>query len=254
MMSGLNLEPEDICKEKFKPWFEAGGWIVQDFTQPETRRTQIPKILKNLKKLGASDEIIDSVKSSFYGYAKSIMFPHDGEATRGAFMFCFDYKFHKITRYGIGVAKKDYDKYWSWHKPWFYLLIYAADRQMRYTHQLRDPIRAGYNVTTYGGYEYYNIEPACTPAGKLPGIPVKIPSELSALESIAWNISINRWAKNNFQGTYEPTNEDLNVALDLLNLRSHRPMGLMLRQIPNPLQGALLKKWRLRLSENQRYK
>src|SRR5664279_1325187 len=104
-MVGLNLVPEDICKEKFKPWFEAGHWIVQDLTQPDTRKTQIPEILADIESKGATSIVINKVSDSFYGYAKSIQFPHDGEATRGMFMFCFDYKYHEKTRYGIGIKK-----------------------------------------------------------------------------------------------------------------------------------------------------
>ena len=245
-MSGLNLEPEAICKEKFAPWFKAGGWKVQDMTQSETENYQFPQILAELQTLGASPEIRDLVERNLYGYAKAIELPHDGEATRGQFMFCFDYKYHKITRLGIGIKTDDYDKYWSWHKPWFYLLIYAEDRKMRYTHQLRDPLKAGYKVRFYGGFKYYNIEPDCVPVDKLPNVPVIIPSEISPMESIAWNISIDRWVSNNFEGSFEPTNDDLGAALKMLNLRSYNFMRLKLREIPNPLNSALLKKrpWR----------
>ena len=41
-MVGLDLSREEICKEKFKLWFDAGGWTVQDVTQPDIKKFQIP--------------------------------------------------------------------------------------------------------------------------------------------------------------------------------------------------------------------
>lgn len=227
-MTRFTLKPEEICKAKFKPWFDAGGWTVHDLTRAKSANFQIPEILANIK--NPSDKAF--LEPALYAYVKSVEMPHDGEAVRGRFMFCFDYKYHAITKYGLAIRKAAYDKYWSWKKPWFYVLQWAADRDKGYIHQIRDPVKAGYRVTHYGGHPYYNVEQDCVEAGPIPNIPVVIPDDLSSIDSLAWNIALNRWVESDFRGKYEPTAEERSKAVELLSS-------------PYPKGNIRLRRWKL---------
>ena len=205
-MPGLDLTGEEKCKRAFKPWFDAGGWTVQDYTDPESANFQIPGILSELHY--AADR--ERLRPKLYDYVKSRKFQHDGDATRGGFLFSFDYKYHAVSYAGLGIKKADYNKYWRLNKPWFYVLLYAEDKQKIYTHQLRDPDKACYKVTLYGGYEYYNVEDDCVEA-KFPDFPFTFPmltEEMSGIESIALIIAFGRWADNSFKAPFEHWTED----------------------------------------------
>ena len=205
VMSGLDLGGERKAKQAFDSWFKAGGWAVQDMTQSETEKFQFPDILVTFRKLGAPQQAIDYAAQNFYGYADAIKLPHDGEASRGNFMICFDYKYHKTIKFGMGVEQEAYDKYLSSNKTWFYLLIYVDDAKKRYIHQIQDPVKAGYKVELYGGKPYYTLPPTDYWEALEPNFPVEWPTfeGLSLRKSMALQISISDWAYNGFVGAFK---------------------------------------------------
>lgn len=200
-MSGLDLSGERKCKQAFASWFKAGGWAVQDMTQSETERYQFPEILDKLRKLGAPEDAIDFAGQNYYGLADAIKLPHDGEASRGKLMICFDYKYKNTIKLGMGIKKAAYDKYFSSNKPWFYLLIYVGDTKKRYIHQ----IKAGYKVAKYGGVEHYVIPSEDYWEASEPDFPVELPTldGLSIQQSIALTLALENWAYNGFEGEFK---------------------------------------------------
>jgi len=218
----FSLKDEEICKEKWQPWFNAGAWKVQYFTSPKSAEFQIPKGLP---------EKLDNLMRS---WAACLNFPHDGEAVRGQFMFCFDFKYHGNTSHGIWIMKADYDKYWSWRKPWFYVLVWADDRQKRYIHQIRNPVKAHYKIkslhTCEGSIDYYDIPDAhWIEAEKLPDMPIKIPANLSTVDSFALQLAINSWVENDFKGEFAVKDEDKYEAKKIL-ASTHPRMVVKLRK------------------------
>lgn len=218
-MTGLNLGPEDICKAKFKPWFEAGGWTVQEFTNKQSAEFQIPEVIKSVMSC-TKPEGLAIIEAELKKYAASMNFPHDGEATRGQFMFCFDYKsIQKSVNNQVLAVKEDYDKYWSWHKPFFYLLFYTQNTDKIYIHEIRDPIKADYQVRPLprykdgkivGSVSYYNVTADCVEL-KVPEVPItfpKPPEDMSIAESYAMIFAANRWADQGYRGKFEGWTED----------------------------------------------
>jgi hypothetical protein len=133
-------------------------------------------------------------------------------------MFCFDYKHIDNSSKGIWTIKKDYNKYFDLKKPYFYLLIYTADTDKIYSHQIRDPIKAGYddeNNGIYGTYRdiYYNIKKEDCVELSHTDVPIIFPKtidELSIVESFALMLAGNRWTEQGYKGEFEGyTDEDL---------------------------------------------
>lgn len=214
-MKNFDLIQENECIEKFKPWFEARGWTVQHFTNAKSAEFQISDVLNKIK-TRTNPEDLKSIDIELKKHAKSLNFPHDGEATRGAFMFCFDYKHIDNSSKGIWVIKEAYNKYLSWKKPYFYLLFYAADTGKLYSHQIRDPKEAGYedDDSIYGTYKdiYYNVTKDCVELSHADA-PITFPKpidEMSAIESFALMLAGNRWTEQGYKGEFEGyTDEDL---------------------------------------------
>lgn len=236
-MPYFTLEQEQICIAKWKPWFNAGDWTVQHFTSAESAEFKIPTVTQEIEHLTSINAAASKfIEIELKKYAKSMQFPFDGLAVRGRFMFCFDYKFKPNTSRGIWIQKADYDKYWSWHKPWFYLLIWAADQQKRYIHQIRDHIQSNYAVKDCEGsdgsiIEYYAIpESECLEADKTRDVPIKIPLEASDQESIAYIFAVNRWVESDFKSKFVVTNQDQLNAAEILRTRNPR-LKLLLRKV-----------------------
>jgi len=258
MSSGLSLVEEEKCKAIWDPWFKAGSWNVQLFTSGESAEFQIPKVIKNIKDKVQDSEALKEIESELLKYAKSLKFPHDGEASRGKFMFCFDFKFKRSTPHGIFVKKAVYDKYWSWHKPYFYLLIWANDKQKRYIHQIREPSK--YRVIwlpsakPYVDEEaYYDITEDCEEI-KIPDAPIKFPKpteDLSVVESYAIIFAANRWADNNFKGEFQINADDMQRARELLN-KSNREILILLLRDTKILKPISVKKLRKRIKRLKR--
>ena len=134
----------------------------------------------------------------------SVRFPYDGTAVRGALVIFFDYKLiKKSVRGQVFAVQEDYDKYWSWHKPWFYLLLYAENTGMFYTHQIRDPVKADYKIENLPHYDatgcqdgtvsYYNITLDSVEA-KYPEYPITFPvptEDMTDVESLALTIAFS---------------------------------------------------------------
>jgi len=189
-MSGLDLYGEEKCKKMWKPWFDAGGWRVQDFTKPETAKFQISDILNKIK----NSEDKEMLRPLLYNFLNCFDFPHDGEATRGRFTFCFDYKYKPDTRYGIWIKVKDYNKYWSYHKPWFYILVWAEDRQKRYMHQLCNPAKYPKCLLDY--YYYKIPDDDWWEPNPMLQMPIMVPENLSDVNSLAFIFAVNREPHN----------------------------------------------------------
>ncbi|MCL2643490.1 MAG: hypothetical protein FWD52_08300 [Candidatus Bathyarchaeota archaeon] len=214
-MKTFDLSAENICIEKFKPWFEDRGWTVQHFTNAKSAEFQIPDVLNKIKPC-TPPENLKFIEIELKKFADSMDFPHDGEATRGAFMFCFDYKYIDNSSKGIWVIKEAYNKYLSWKKPYFYLLFYAADTGKLYSHQIRDPKEAGYEEddSIYGKYKdiYYNLTKDCVELSHT-DVPITFPKptdEMSEVESFALMLAGNRWTEQGYKGEFEGyTDEDL---------------------------------------------
>jgi hypothetical protein len=231
-MSGLNLSGERKCKQAFASWFKAGGWAVQDMTQPETEKYQFPEILNELRERGAPTGAVEYAGQKYYGYAKAIELPHDGEASRGNFMICFDYKYHKTIKYGMGLEKETYDKYVSWKKPWFYILIYVDDTKKRYIHQIQDPKKRGYIVDKFGGVDHYIIPSTDYWEASEPNFPVKLPTleGLSTQQSIALTFALEDWAYNDFEGEFKGIQDNDLKRADAICHSSYPSIKLRMRK------------------------
>ena len=221
------LLPEEICKKKWAPWFERGGWTVTDLTQKESGQLQISELMAKLQPKLDSEKS-EYVKHALLTYLSNLHFPHDGDAHRGRFLFSFDYKYIKNSQYGIFAEKKDYDKYWSWRKPWFYILFYVEDRDKRYMHQVRDP--AKYERVLDGAY--YNVTKDCFEAEDYK-LPVKFPkptANMSEHESVALIFAVNEWCDNGCKGSIRITPEHLTKAQKLW-VEPHPILKVALREI-----------------------
>ena len=184
----FELNGERVCKAKWAEWFKAGGWIVQDFTKPESAKLQIAKFPVEYQ------QIIRDFLNCFN-------FPHDGEATRKRFTFCFDYKYHRSTPYGIWIEKEDYDKDFSYQKRWFYYLMWAEDKQKRFMHQLRNPINYKVKPVGEAGTPYYMIPDAdwVEPDNMLNKL-FTIPEALSDRDSLAFQFAVTQWVESGHHG------------------------------------------------------
>lgn len=196
-MSDFSLREEQICIEKWKQWFDAGGWLVLNMTQAKSAKFQIPKILDILHN---SDDRY-ALSNALYNFVNGLEFKHDGIATRGRFSFNFDYKYHQRTPYGNWIKKADYDKYYSWNLPLFYILSWAEDKQKRFMHQLRDP--AIYKAEPVGaeGIAYYKIPDSdWVEPDAMFDKQFTVPESMSELDSKAFIFAVNDWVKSGYHG------------------------------------------------------
>lgn len=213
----FELNYEQVCKAKWASWFKDGGWTVTDLTQKESGQLQLPALIDKLRPSFKDDNAEQVVKSELLSYLRNLHFPHDGDAHRGRFLFSFDYKHISNSGQGIFAKREDYDKYWSWQKPWFYLFFYVADRDKRYMHQLRDPSIAKYPLEWHG--IYYNVTRDCYEAEdyKMP-VTFAVPTaNMSELSSLALIFAVNEWCDNGCKGDITVTPKHLAKARPLLN-------------------------------------
>jgi hypothetical protein len=110
----------------------------------------------------------------------------------------------------MGLDKAKYDKYVSWKKPWFYVLIYVGDTKKRYIHQLQDPKKRDYEVEKYGGVDYYTIPPTDYWEAAEPDFPVKLPEldGLSPQQSLALSLALDDWARSGFSIEFKGFQDD----------------------------------------------
>jgi len=167
-------------------------------------------------------EQLSRLKKQLYDFIGWFDFPHDGEAVRERFTFCFDYKYKSNTSRGIWLEKEHYDKYWGYRKPWFYILVWAADRQKRFIHQLRDPTeyeveRVQTRSDSADKIAYYKIpdEDWWEPDNALDKL-FMVPENLSDIDSLAFQSAVNRWAESGHKGLPTITDKDRVEALKIL--------------------------------------
>jgi hypothetical protein len=229
----FELNGEQVCKAKWASWFKDGGWSVTDLTQKASGQLQIPALLNKIRPSVKDDEALSIVKRELLTYLSNLNFPCDGDCHRGRFMFCFDFKFIGNSKHGIFANKADYDKYWSWRKPWFYLFFYVADRDKRYMHQIRNP--AEYPQVLDGAY--YDVTRDCFEAEDYK-IPITFPiptADMSELESLALIFAANRWCDNGCKEEVAITPADYAEARPLLN-KSHPLISKVLRKSAKALK------------------
>jgi hypothetical protein len=216
----LDLSGEEICKNAFEPWFTAGGWKVEDFTAPKTAEFQIPEIVGSLK----NQDDKEYLEKALLEYVKAINFPYDGVAKRGKFEICFDYKFKHTIKNGLGIRKKDYDKYFSWKKPWFYLLIYVDDIKQRFIHQIQNP--KDFEIKYYGCIQHYVLPSETYWETAQPDFRVELPTfdeNMSIKESIALTIAFEECAYDNFTGKFQGVTKNELIRAERI-LESRNPM------------------------------
>lgn len=189
----FNLTPEERCKEHWEPWFKRGKWSVMDFTQPKSAQFQIPDLLKRLepymKNVQAAKAIINRELLTFL---VNLRFPFDGIATRGKFMFCFDYKFIRNSSKGLAIERDAYDKYWKWQLPWLYILLYANDKDKLWIHQIQDPSKLKLFAPTE--LDHYDVtKHSWQPIS--PEVPFAIEIPTSLEQAIAQILKINEFDK-----------------------------------------------------------
>ena len=189
----FDLSPEEKCKQRWAPWFKRGKWSIIDFTQPKSAQLQILDLLKSIEpymKNGQAAKAI--INRELLTFLVNLRFPFDGIATRGAFMFCFDYKFIRNSSKGLAIAKDAYDKYWRWQLPWFYILLYTNDKGKLWMHQIQDPSKL--NLFAHTELDHYDVtKHSWEPIN--PEVPFAIEIPTSVEQAIAQILKINEFEK-----------------------------------------------------------